>query len=237
MQSDGEVVEPMATQLAGAEQSAIEQKKRIHPALAFGLGMLSFAGWFGGLLLDGKVFYHNALGSFLAHLPLMLVPAALVLLIGLRQLPASVRMLRRTVFAWVLVIVLTAPDLIPELSHHPLWLPLRLPIYGLGLALALTDSGMRIGLDRHASRRFSPATMAGAGFGVCAIVTAFVALSLPQPQPTCHGLSCGALIGLAEMVFCGGSLWTALIAVIGAALGYRIGEVTRTRWRTASSER
>ena len=52
---------------------------RIHPALAFGIGVLSFAGWLASLALDAKVFYHNPLGSFFAHLPLMLIPAALVL--------------------------------------------------------------------------------------------------------------------------------------------------------------
>ena len=220
-----------------AERRALEQKQRIHPALAFGLGALAFAGWFGAVLLDARVFPHNALGSFLVHLPLMLVPAALVLAFGLKRLRDSERAMARIASAWALVILLTVPALIPELNQHPLWLPLRLPIYGLGLALALADPGMRIGLDQQAPRRFAPATIAGAGFDVCAIITAFVALSLPQPQSACHGLACGALAGFVEMAFCAGTLWTTLVVLLGAALGYRIGEVMRARWRTASSER
>lgn len=150
------------------------------PALAFGLGALSFAGWLSAALLDAKVFPHNAVGSFFVHLPLMLLPAALVLAFGLKRLPDNERTTARMVGAWTLVVVLTVPALIPELNHHPLWLPLRLPIYGLGLALALGDPGMRIGLDQQGSRRFSPATVASAAFGVCGIITAFVALSLSR---------------------------------------------------------
>lgn len=225
------------TRVTRAERRAIEQKRRIHRALAFGLGMLAFAGWFGAVLLDAKVFPHTAAGSFFVHLPLMLLPAALVLTFGLKRLPDNERTTARMVGAWALVVVLTIPALLPSLNHYPLLLPMRLPIYGLGLALALVDPDMRIGLDRHASRRFSPATMAGAGFGVCAIITAFIALSLPQPQSACHGLSCGALVAMVQTMFCAGTLWTTLVVLLGAALGYRIGEVTRTRWRTASSER
>lgn len=72
------------TRLARAERSGGEQPKRwTEQAVAFGLGMFSFAGWAGSLALDGTIFKQNALGSLLMHLPLMLLPAALVLAFGL----------------------------------------------------------------------------------------------------------------------------------------------------------
>lgn len=193
---------------------------------AAGLGVLSFVGWAGALALDAEVYAHNALGSFLIHVPLMVLPAALILLIGVPRLPAAERSRRRVAGAVSLTILLSSPALLPQLNDGLIFLPVRLPVMGLGLALAFVDPLLRRERPGRRPARFPPAYVAGVLFGLSALVAVCIALTLPQSPPsTCHGLGCGALVGLAETAFCGAALLVAILAVVGASVGHIIGEV------------
>ncbi|HKV84914.1 MAG TPA: hypothetical protein VJN88_10175 [Ktedonobacterales bacterium] len=207
------------------------QTETISGWAAAGLGVMSFAGWAGALALDARVYAHNALGSFLVHVPLMLPPAALVLCVGVPRLPARERSLRRVAGAVALAMLLTAPALAPLLTDGLFFLPFRLPMMGLGLALAFVDPALRRGRVPGSPARFPPAFVAGLAFGVCAVAAVVVALALPPPQSSCHGLGCGAFVGLAEMAYCGAGILIAVLAVVGASVGYIIGEVVWQRGR------
>lgn len=234
---EGEQVNWLAATKTNKRKSRLTEQ-----ALAFGLGVLSFAGWAGSLALDGTIFRHNALGSLLVHPPLMLLPAALVLGFGLPRLPERERTMRRIIVAWALVIMLTAPALAPGLvpAHSVqgqqaivflvlLWV--RVPIYGLGLALALVDPDLQVGSDRQELQRLPPKTVALA-FALCTVGAGIILFSIPQPPPPPNCRCLGPAFGEAiRNAVCGFSVVVALVALLGASVAYGLGAWIRGRWQ------